>query len=214
VPNRDDRPTSTQDQSGSQLPSSAQTLGGDFEHLCVPWGIAVVDAAKGILFANKQARAIFEAEAGITEQGGRLRCERTSVNRSLELLMRWAESAGDREPPGGANTSGVPDRTGRTRYAVKVLPCGYNDGQCAALVVISDLFSEPDIHHASVARLFQLTRREADLAELMASGLRIDTAAELMGISVNTARIHLRNVFQKTGCASQVELARMFTRMP
>jgi DNA-binding CsgD family transcriptional regulator len=65
-----------------------------------------------------------------------------------------------------------------------------------------------------VTKVFTLSEREAELAELFASGLRVDAIAGRMRISVNTARVHLRNVFAKTGCTSQIELARTFAHMP
>jgi DNA-binding CsgD family transcriptional regulator len=81
-------------------------------------------------------------------------------------------------------------------------------------LIIADLASEIRVSRSAVARTFQLSTREAELAELFSTGLRVDAIAARMGISANTARIHLRNVFAKTGCANQVELARLFAHMP
>ena len=199
---------------GESLGESRSSFEADVVQYCVPWGILVVDPQKEVLFANRRARTMLEAALGLEQHQGRVRAERACVDRSIADLVRWAASGGVGEAPSGTNTIGVPDRTGRTRYAVKVLPCGHRDGTSAALIVISDLVSEVHVNRATVARLFQLSAREADFAELFASGLRIDAIAALMGISINTARIHLRHVFQKTACANQIELARTFARMP
>ncbi len=58
-------------------------------------------------------------------------------------------------------------------------------------------------------RLYRLTRAEARLAGLMARGKRLDGVAETMGVSVNTARTHLKRIFTKTGTSSQAELVHL-----
>jgi DNA-binding CsgD family transcriptional regulator len=63
-------------------------------------------------------------------------------------------------------------------------------------------------------RVFRLSVREAHFAELFAAGYRIDAIAQAMGVTPNTARVHLRHVFAKTGCSNQIELARKFACIP
>jgi DNA-binding CsgD family transcriptional regulator len=56
--------------------------------------------------------------------------------------------------------------------------------------------------------------REAEFAELFAAGHRIEMIAQIMGVAMNTARVHLRHVCAKVGCTSQIELARMLASIP
>jgi len=51
-----------------------------------------------------------------------------------------------------------------------------------------------------------LTPRETELATLVASGLKNRDAADRLGISEGTAKIHLYNVYKKLGVANRVEL--------
>jgi DNA-binding CsgD family transcriptional regulator len=53
---------------------------------------------------------------------------------------------------------------------------------------------------------FGFTEREAELAALVASGRPLQDAADRLGISVATARTHLRHIFLKAGIESQNEL--------
>jgi DNA-binding CsgD family transcriptional regulator len=111
---------------------------------------------------------------------------------------------------------GIPDREGRIRYVARVLPCRTDQGRQAALFIIADIIAGPT-HHAdrsAVARVFHLSPREADFVELFSEGLSIAEIADHMDISVNTARVHLRNVFEKTDCTSQIELVRLFAHLP
>lgn len=54
--------------------------------------------------------------------------------------------------------------------------------------------------------LFDLTAREATLVRYLAEGQTIAAAAGAMRIAVTTAKVHLRRVFDKTGCTRQAEL--------
>ncbi|MBB3589360.1 LuxR C-terminal-related transcriptional regulator [Sphingomonas sp. BK481] len=65
--------------------------------------------------------------------------------------------------------------------------------------------------------LFDLTAREATLVRYLAEGRNIAVAAEVMAIAVTTAKVHLRSVFEKTGCARQAELVALvhtYTALP
>jgi DNA-binding CsgD family transcriptional regulator len=56
---------------------------------------------------------------------------------------------------------------------------------------------------------FGLTPAEAVLARELLNGDGIDAAAGRIGISVPTARTHLRRVLAKTGASRQAELVRL-----
>ena len=58
-------------------------------------------------------------------------------------------------------------------------------------------------------RYYDLTPAEARLAKLIAEGERLDGIAERLGISVHTARTHLKRVFEKTGVERQAELVQL-----
>ena len=51
-----------------------------------------------------------------------------------------------------------------------------------------------------------LTKRENEVMELILEGIDGYTIAEELGISYNTVKTHRKNIFQKTGCNSALEL--------
>ena len=51
----------------------------------------------------------------------------------------------------------------------------------------------------------QLSEREREILKLVASGLSNQQIANQLGISINTVKVHLRNVFGKIGAASRTE---------
>lgn len=56
---------------------------------------------------------------------------------------------------------------------------------------------------------FHLTRREADVADLLASGSDPACIARTLGISLDTVRTHLKHVYRKTNTHSQCDVVRL-----
>ena len=52
-----------------------------------------------------------------------------------------------------------------------------------------------------------LTRREAEIAQLVSRGLPNRAIADQFGLSVGTVKIHLHNIFRKLGISKRTGLA-------
>ncbi|PWV63234.1 response regulator transcription factor [Plasticicumulans acidivorans] len=65
---------------------------------------------------------------------------------------------------------------------------------------------------ACAERLDALTPREREVAEYVACGLANKRIARLLEISEKTVHVHRQHVFEKTGCGSAAELARLFAQ--
>ena len=57
----------------------------------------------------------------------------------------------------------------------------------------------------AAAKKYDLTRRETEVAEMLARGCTNREIAEAMHISANTAKVHLANLFRKLGAATRIE---------
>ena len=64
----------------------------------------------------------------------------------------------------------------------------------------------------TIRKLFELTHKEAQLALCLANGRSLQEAAGDLGITLNTARAHLRSTFSKTGIDRQARLVRAILR--
>ena len=61
---------------------------------------------------------------------------------------------------------------------------------------------------------YRLTPAEQRLAECLATGLRLEDAADRLSISRETARSRLKQVMIKTDCDRQAELVRLLMTAP
>jgi DNA-binding CsgD family transcriptional regulator len=82
----------------------------------------------------------------------------------------------------------------------------------SALVTLHEVVRHP----AGLANLrarFQLTGRETELASHITSGRTAAASAEIMGISISTARQYLKSILSKTGTHRQAELVALLARL-
>jgi len=178
----------------------------------LPWGVVVVDERLQIVYASRRALRALASGTGLSCKKGILCTERASIDRALREIVRLALSS-DSGFGEEADVIGIPDKDGQLRYALRVMSAGDDLDSDVAIIAISDLSARSGIRRDAVGRLFCLSEREAEFAELFALGCRVQEIALQMNVAVNTARVHLRNVFQKTGCSSQLELARKFSTL-
>ena len=68
------------------------------------------------------------------------------------------------------------------------------------------LYASDADNELRLLHLYGLTRAEARVAVLMASGLPLPAVANLLGVSQTTARTHLQRIYGKTDTHSQVQL--------
>jgi DNA-binding CsgD family transcriptional regulator len=59
-----------------------------------------------------------------------------------------------------------------------------------------------------------ISEREAEIAALLAIGYDLSRVSQRLGISVHTARSHLKHIFSKTGIQSQSDLIRRILTSP
>lgn len=179
---------------------------------CVPWGIIIVDRIGRIVFATRLAKTFLSSENGLTIRNGRVHIERACIDRELKELISYATT--DSEAVRNHGIVGVPGKEGRTEYAIKVVSPGMGKGNELAVLLVADLIQAPRVERSSLARLFALSDREAELAELLHDGYHVADIARHMKVAENTARVHLRGVFAKTGCNNQIDLARVLAHVP
>ena len=78
-----------------------------------------------------------------------------------------------------------------------------------AAVFVGDATDVKLSGRATLEGLYSLTKAEAKLVELLAAGNSLDEVATARGITMNTARSQLKQVFAKTDTKRQGELVQL-----
>ena len=178
-------------------------------------GVAMADSRGEICATNAAAESMLAAGDGLHFDLGQVEVCVDGCRGSLRTALgrlEWSRQ----EPGADCPALFAVDRPSRARaYAVLACPFGMADerpiGEPMHHLVF---FFDPDQslcgHSVDfLKRYYDLTPAEARLAKLIAEGERLDGTAERLGISVHTARTHLKRVFEKTGVERQAELVQL-----
>lgn len=179
-------------------------------------GLLLVDGSLRLLSASDRAKRILGAGMGLSDGGGTLMLGRSNAQRHLKSLIDGRLYPKDSE---GATVSQVPpivpvrDSEGDVRYVVSVLPSQFQLVETATMLFVGEVTDNTPLACEALVAVFGLSRREAEFAQLFSQGIQVDDIAARMGVSPNTARVHLRQILAKTGSTGQTDLARKMHRI-
>jgi DNA-binding CsgD family transcriptional regulator len=177
----------------------------------------VSDPAARPSFVNARAQTLLAAADGLALSPAGLVTASPALTHALrDGIARVAASNGDGRIAAVRLRLQRPSR--RPALRVTLTPAWRLDPDGAATGSVAVLVTEPDapppIDKEALADSFQLTRREADVACLLATGADVPAIAAALDLGIGTIRSHLKHVFRKTGTTSQaalVALARDFS---
>jgi len=166
-----------------------------------------------LLSCNPAGERILAAGRGLRLNGGYLRAENAAATDHLRRLIARAAAP----PPGRGSEPG-----GMIR-----LPCGSEPCVCVlvspartgarpfglareplAMLLMFDPQQQRAIRPADLTEVYGLSPAEARLLESLVKGERLADYAEASGLSLNTAKTQLAQVFSKTGANRQSDLIR------
>jgi DNA-binding CsgD family transcriptional regulator/PAS domain-containing protein len=178
----------------------------------------LVDAEGRIVHCNRSATALSIPQSGLCIEGGRLAAA-TAIDRAAlrEAIRAVAGAAsGGTDDATRAVTLSVPGA--RHPAVVSVHAAGgvfrAENGEAAELVLITarNPQIEHDLRTCSFVKQFGLSPAQARLSVLIVTGHSLCDAAQKLHVSENTARSHLKQVFQKTNTHGQMELVHLHAR--
>ncbi|HEY0300163.1 MAG TPA: helix-turn-helix transcriptional regulator [Rhizomicrobium sp.] len=181
-------------------------------------GIILLDRRGVPSFMNDAAALILAADDGLRYAAGTFVARRSAETRKLQAMVGAAVSTapGAGDCPGGQMFVTRP--SGKRPYVLRVLPAPsaerfLTQNVIACVVHIQDLSKASVPSQETLCTVFGLTAREAEFAVEFVHCAGIAGAAAAAGMSVNTARNHLQNIFRKTNCASQAELIQLLGKL-
>lgn len=175
-------------------------------------GVALTDASARLLLTNRTADQILATRDGleVTTQGviGTVkRCCSPSLRVAIEQAAQTALSG----RPCLKNTALIVERpSGKRPLTLFLRSVQGTSSPPNALRTVLLFMLDPEgpiqATEASLRQLYGLTAREACLAHLLISGKTFGECCDYLSIRASTARMHLGNVFAKTGVQRQGQL--------
>jgi DNA-binding NarL/FixJ family response regulator len=200
----------TQQHIHDQLQDDVASLVQLLDH--VPVGVALLDRGARPRIANAPVRELLDRRDGLTlGPDGSLRTEDRSTNEQIRALLHAL--AQHSSQAGGAWTAGRESNDEPLHLVLSPLRPGQSSSAVAALIV-HDPTRPCSAPESLLQRVHGLTPAEASLASVMMQGCPIEQAADQLGVSVNTAKTHLKRVFSKTGVTRQAELVYLLLTGP
>ncbi|WP_394647616.1 helix-turn-helix transcriptional regulator [uncultured Sphingomonas sp.] len=174
---------------------------------------ALLDDRGTILRATPDFEGVLRRGDGLLARGGRLLATDPASQRRLATLVLQATAS-----HGAAAEATLIERADdRPPYVL----CGWPlvrerralvPDHAAALVTLIDPLAAPLPSARLWRTAFGLTQREAEIAAALVAGQTPDEASATLGVTINTTRVHLRQIFAKTQTARQAELVRLLSR--
>lgn len=174
----------------------------------VPNPVLVVDGNGRLHFANRAGEALLARRDGLREQNGIITAaHRQQAKQLAECLAKAARGAvGDALPrrdmalarPGSAHPLLL-------RFTLLPRETG---GDTARIAIFVDPGSVTPTRLQSLTAALKLTPAEARLLDGLSAGKTLAALSEQHGVSVNTLRVQLHRLFEKTGTRRQAELVR------
>ena len=181
-------------------------------------GILIVEADARLLFANAVARRVLQSGRDLTTSRGCVRPRLAGQTRQFEKVVRAAAltSIGRGTDSGGflplPRSEAVPLALLVSPYRAPAGTPGHEHG--AALIVFSDPDARTDVPEHAIAKMFGLSPAQARLVAALVAGETMADYADTVGISMNTAKTQMRQIFLKTGVNRQADLIRAVAANP
>ncbi len=186
----------------------------------LPQGALVINEIGYPIFMNESAKQMLARQDGLSlDRQGKLQVSQRPAAVALQQMIHSASQPYDalKQDCGGALQIERP--SGLRAYALMIAPLNLelsqlNYQQAAAMIFITDPEMQAEVPTDMLQRLYGLTPAEAKLAALLAHGKSVTEAAEELHVTQNTARTHLKHIFQKTGVKRQSELVKLILNSP
>lgn len=171
-------------------------------------------ASACIVHANAAAEVLLRAGDGLSSEGSCLAAITAALTTLLRRAIAHAANATASNPASVGSTLKLPQRFGAGDLIVTVSPLP-QDAQIAdieratVLVSVQRERRPVDLAATKLREIYRLTEGELNLVSAMLDGGALPAVAGRLGIGHNTARTHLKHVFEKTQTRRQAELLQL-----
>jgi len=185
-----------------------------------PYGILLVTDQGKLISANQQALKSISQSQSLYLSNNELHAQTKTLDQQLiSAINKTANTPLNDQSSEQVVPFKISDKDGSS-LALLITPDPYPNTQydsqaekCAAIFIGSASVIK-NISSSMLQAMFGLSKAEARLASLLATGATLDDAAEQNCISKNTAKVQLKSVFSKVGVSRQAELVKRILTSP
>jgi DNA-binding CsgD family transcriptional regulator len=176
-------------------------------------GVFLADS-RGITYMNNSAKKLIDQGHTLKLKNNRLSAAKS---RTADMLANAISASLNGLAPVkiGSHTVAIPNDEGGGLLA-SVLPLNWQQGRNpftgiagSAAIFIQDTTQPLPFPGAAFAKLYGLTPTEMRVCFELAQGVSPPELVEILGVSANTIKTHLKHIFAKTGVTRQGELIRL-----
>jgi DNA-binding CsgD family transcriptional regulator len=178
----------------------------------------LIDADGHVLHCNRNATAFSVPNAGLCIEQGRLDAAAPVDRTALREAIRDVAEGAARDAPDRTRAVTLSVRGAQRPTVVSIYAAGKafraETGEVAELILVTarNPHVEHDIHTCSFVKQFGLSPAQARVSVMIIAGHSLVDTARRLHVSENTARSHLKQIFQKTNTHGQMELVHLHTR--
>lgn len=178
----------------------------------------LVDADGRVVHCSRTANALSVPSAGLCIEEGRLAAASPVDRAALREAIRDVTEAAARDTRDRTRAVTLSVPGGQRPAVVSIYAAGKvfqaDTGRVAelALVTARNPLIEHDIRTCSFVKQFGLSPAQARVSVMIIAGHSLVDTARRLHVSENTARSHLKQIFQKTNTHGQMELVHLHTR--
>jgi DNA-binding CsgD family transcriptional regulator/PAS domain-containing protein len=180
----------------------------------LPIGIVLLDSRQRAVMVNRSAQRIAGLDEGLRIDATGLHAHDTKHQTLLRKLIAHAIESGVESGISERSFLSIPRASGARPFVLMAtslldpeIPGAQRD--VAACVFISDPDAREVCGTAVLEQLYNLTGAEAELVALLAEGRSLEEIAGTRGVTMNTVRSQLKQVFSKTATNRQGELLQL-----
>lgn len=193
----------------------SQAVSSSLDALAI--GAFLLAADGRVLERNRSAQSLADAGDGLKVESGRLRAASSEATRALGRLVAGCAAVSRREGVPPAAPLFLPRPSGLRPFEVLATPLAATTpwrtaGSAALVLFVLDLERRTLPRDQRLRELFGLTPAQARFAAELSRGGTLRETAAALGIRLETARSHLKEVFAKTATKRQGELLALLGR--
>lgn len=178
-----------------------------------PFGLYILDHDGRLLYATAVGRLQCQEQSGIGVRNDMLVFDNRDVRKAYgQMLMAARQGRGDNDPRMRPIAFEKTDGNGSYQIGLRRLQLPSRRSSLATRNVLAlfvyDTGVRQDLSIESLKSLYGLTDAEARVCGLLYQSKNLPETADILGISINTAKTHLNRSFRKVGVQSQAELVR------